>query len=317
MWALSPGALPLLSSHWTGHVYADYSPSLTLRLFCLKKRERWVWKCFPISERLCSKAEKRSTTSLTWFLCWSLHQLPIPTKKRALRQGKDWAFTQSSSFYKISIRPELSWNVSWPRKHRSWLKDTMIDGSNWPGGMRDGEHRWSRRQMPPFKKSFPRWVWLTQLSCYLGVFPPQFPFATWVKSCATTMQQDEDIQATTTVPEPEGSPVLCPSTVQLVQLELHLFQYLPYQISPLLVLPQWGTPLLSSLPAPHRKSRTVLPAAYLIIATRWPMLTPKRLRLGTNTALHRVMRICPNWYWRLDPALNNEGSNLLAPFQSN
>ena len=43
------------------------------------------------------------------------------------------------------------------------------------------------------------------------------------------------------------------------------------------------------------------------------MSAPKRLSLGVNTALHGAMKMCLNWYGRLDPALNNKGRDLLAP----
>ena len=41
------------------------------------------------------------------------------------------------------------------------------------------------------------------------------------------------------------------------------------------------------------------------------MLTPERPKLGVNTALHRAMRTCPNWYWELGSALNNNKSRNL------
>ena len=102
-----------------------------------------------------------------------------------------------------------------------------------------------------------------------------------------------------------------PQAVQFIHSELHHFQYLPYWISPWYALSWWGAHLLSSLLSLHRRSKTVLPAVHLtIITTRGPTLTPKRSKLGVNTALHRVMRTCPNWYQELVPALNNEGRNL-------
>ena len=75
---------------------------------------------------------------------------------------------------------------------------------------------------------------------------------------------------------------------------------------------------MSSLPSPCRKSRTTLLAVHsVIIMTRGPVLTPKRLRLGVNTAEHRVMRTCLNWYQKLGPALtNNNGRDLPAPLSS-
>ena len=96
-------------------------------------------------------------------------------------QMEDWAFSLPSSFYKIPIKPELSWNVSCSRKHRSRLNDTMISRSNRPGGTRGGDHRWLSRQIPPFKKYFPRQAWPTPSSYCLGAFHPQFPSATQVE----------------------------------------------------------------------------------------------------------------------------------------
>ena len=105
-----------------------------------------------------------------------------------------------------------------------------------------------------------------------------------------------------------------PQTVQFVKLELHLFQCLPFWISPLLVLPLLGTHLLDSLLTTHRKGGTTLLAAPSVInAITGPMKTLKRLRLGANTALHRVMKTHPNWYWRLGTVLNHKGRNLPVP----
>ena len=60
-------------------------------------------------------------------------------------------------------------------------KIQLFRGPNWPGGMRDSEHRWLKGQMPPFKRSFPGQAWLTWSSCCPGASPPWIPFATWVK----------------------------------------------------------------------------------------------------------------------------------------
>ena len=43
------------------------------------------------------------------------------------------------------------------------------------------------------------------------------------------------------------------------------------------------------------------------------MSVPKRWRLGVNAALYGATKTCLNWYQRQDPALNNEGRDLLAP----
>ena len=101
-----------------------------------------------------------------------------------------------------------------------------------------------------------------------------------------------------------------PQTVQFIKLRLHPLQCLPYFISPLLALPQLNAHLLDSLLGPHRKSRTTLPVSHSVInATSRPVSTPKRSGLGANTALHRAMRTCLNWHWRLGPALNPKGRN--------
>ena len=70
---------------------------------------------------------------------------------------------------------------------------------------------------------------------------------------------------------------------------------------------------------PHaEKSGTTPPVAPLLInTTSRPMSTPKMSRLGVPTALHRAMKICPHWSWRLGPAPNHRGRNLPVPFQSN
>ena len=139
---------------------------------------------FPHFQRPYGKAQKRITPPLTWsthqIYCWSLCQPLIPVKKRAPRQREDWAFTQPSSFYKMSSKPELSWTVTWARKHRSWFEDMTIDRLNRPGGMRGSKHRWLSRHMPPFKRYFSQ-ASLTLSSYCLGTCPLQFPFTTWAE----------------------------------------------------------------------------------------------------------------------------------------
>ena len=43
------------------------------------------------------------------------------------------------------------------------------------------------------------------------------------------------------------------------------------------------------------------------------MSAPKRSRLGVNTAPHGVMKTHLNWYWRLNPALNNGAGTCQPP----
>ena len=134
------------------------------------------------------------------------------------------------------------------------------------------------------------------------------------KALATTVQQREDIPVTTTHLSQRAHRPWPPQTVQLIKLGLHLFQCLPCWISPLLALPQLDAHLPDSLSAPHRKVGLLFQWHTSVInATSRPMSTPKRLRLGVNTALQRVMRTCPNWHWRLGPAPNHKGRNLPVP----
>ena len=238
---------------------------------------------------------------------------PIPIKKRVIRLRESQALTHPSSLYKMSIRPEVNWNASWPRKHRSLLNVMMINRSNWPGSMRDGKHRWLRRLMPPFKKS-------SQLSSanLIKLLPwcvsSTVPLHYMRDVLPTTTHYEEHIPSTITVPKPDSSPALGPSDSPACPTGTLPLPVPPYQLSLLLALPLWDTHLLSSLPVPPRKSGTALPVVHsAIIMTRGPMLTPKILRLGVNTALHMVMKTCPNWYQRPDLSLNNEGRNLPTP----
>ena len=139
-------------------------------------------KVFPPFPRGSMAKLRRGTLSLWSDFIVSAFNSPSSMSRRGHpRQREDWALTLPSSFHKIPIKQELSWNVSWSRKHRSWLKDMTIVGSNRPGGMRGGKHRWLSRQIPPFKRWFPRWAWLTLSSYCLGAYPLQFPSATWAE----------------------------------------------------------------------------------------------------------------------------------------
>ena len=79
---------------------------------------------------------------------------------------------------------------------------------------------------------------------------------------ATTMQQVKDVPVTIAVPELEGSQALNPQTVQLTKLRLCLFWYLPYWISPLLAVPQWG-PICWVHCQPTRKKQDWSPSSSL------------------------------------------------------
>ena len=100
MWAFSLGALPPPNSHWTSYVYADYSQSLTLRWSCLKKRERWGWKCFLISERLYGKAQKKSTV-LSDPISLSVPLLTPHTTMRALEHIRITVCTEDCNSFEM------------------------------------------------------------------------------------------------------------------------------------------------------------------------------------------------------------------------
>ena len=144
---------------------------------------------------------------------------------------------------------------------------------------------------------------------------PVVPLCYMNEALATSVQQDEDISVTTTVPKLEDSQAPDPSDSPACQtgtplLWMHPLLDIPFNGTP----PQLGAHLLDSLPAPHRESGTTLQAVPSMtnVISR-PMLTPRRLRSRANTALHRVMKTHPNWYWRLGPALNHKGRNLPVP----
>ena len=177
--------------------------------------------------------------------------------------------------------------------------------------MRNSKPRWPEKWTPPSWKSSLRQTQLTQSSYCPGASPLQFLFHYMNEVLATTVQWEEDIPMTTPVPELEGSRSQTPQTVQLITLGLHILHCLHCWISPSLALPWLDAHLWDSLLAPHRKSRTIPPAAYSVFSTTSrPVLTPKRSRLGANIVLYRVRRTHPHWHWRLGPALNHKGRNL-------
>ena len=71
-----------------------------------------------------------------------------PHQEEGTQTAERLGFHPALTLCKISIRPEPSWNVNYPRKHRVWLTDMTIGGSSWPGGMRDGKHKWPNMQAP-------------------------------------------------------------------------------------------------------------------------------------------------------------------------
>ena len=225
------GGASSTQSHWTSYVYAGCSPSLTLGCSCLEKRERWDWKCFPTSYMLHGKAQKRSTISLTWFCCQSLHQPLIPIKKRAPRLGGGSGFHQALKLLHDVNQARAQLECELAQENRSWLKDTTRGRSNWLGGMREGKHRWSSRQMPPFKRSFPRQAQLTLSGYCLGASSLQFPSAIWVECWPLTGNRMRTSQLPPLHLSLRAYRLQAPQAVQLMHPDLDHFQYLPYWIS--------------------------------------------------------------------------------------
>ena len=141
------------------------------------RRGKRGWKCTHIFQRFCRRVQRKNTAFLIWFLCWSPCQPLLHIQKRAPRwiesqaiiqpvprMGEGQAITQPPSFYRMSIKPELNWNISSSRRCRSWLKGINISKSNSPGGMHDSGHRWLTRLMSLSRRYFPRWVWQRLLS---------------------------------------------------------------------------------------------------------------------------------------------------------
>ena len=108
----------------------------------------------------------------------------------------------------------------------------IIGRSNRPGGMRGSKHGWLSRQMPPFKRYFPGWAWLTLSRYCLGAFLLLFPSTTWMECWPLLHNRMRTSQLQPLHPSLRAHQLQAPQAVQLINLELHHFQYLPYQISP-------------------------------------------------------------------------------------
>ena len=112
---------------------------------------------------------------------------------------------------------------------------------------------------------------------------------------AITVQQEKDVPVTITVPKPEGSQALDLSDSPACQTELHLFQCLPFWISPLLALPQGGHPFTGFIASPMQK--------------KWDHSSSGTL----GDQCDKQTCVNSHCYRRLDPALNHKGRNLPAP----
>ena len=132
---------------------------------------------------------------------------------------------------------------------------------------------------------------------------------------AMAIKQDEDIPATTSVSEPEGSTALgCSSSPAHPTGTPPLVPLLPD-------IPFVGTTLLWCLFPEFTAGPTQTKWDHSSSGSldshqkRGPMSASKKFRLKVSTTLSRMMNTHLNWHQRQDLALlNNGGRSLLAPF---
>ena len=200
------------------------------------------------------------------------------------------------------------------QKAQRLVQDMMISRSSLPGSKRDSEHRWLKRQTPPFRRSFLRWAWLPRSSCCPGASPPHFAFTTFMKHWPPPCNRKRTSPQLSLYPHWRTHRLLTPSDSPAHQTGTPCLPVPPFLDMPFVGTLSVGVPFWGSVLAPHRKSRTTSPAVPSVInVTSGPMSIPKRLRLGVNAALHRAMKTCPTWYQRLNPALNLKSRSLPIP----
>ena len=233
----------------------------------------------PSTWRLCGKALRRSITSLTQYHYWSpcgshLHLEESSQMEEGLGFSPALKQLQGINQARVQLEWELAHEAQGlAREYEDWQIRLAR-------GMRNGKPTWPKRQMLPSRRSSLMQAQPTQSSCYPHVSPLQFPMLHGLSTdhhCATG-RGCPNIYHCTWAGGLTGS--CTPQTVQLVKLELHLFQCLP-----LLGIPFVGTPLsrvpISSIHwlAPCRKSGTALPAAPSVInATQWTCVNSQRGR---------------------------------------
>ena len=132
------------------------------------------------------------------------------------------------------------------------------------------------------------------------------------EALATTTQQGKGALATAVVPELEDSPAPgSPSSPACLAST-------PPSPAPLLPdLPFVGTPHgvpILQVHCWHLTEKVGPLPQWLTWWSSWQedLCWFPRGGFRVNTVLHGAMKTCLNWYWRLDPALNNESRNLLA-----
>ena len=221
-------------------------------------------KGFPhFCKRLYGKAQKRSTASLILILLLvSSSVLSSPSRREHPRQREDLGFQlspQASTRCQSSQSSAGVWTG--PGTHRSWLKDmTMVGRSNWAGDMGEAA---SMQMVEQADATFQEVFSQVRLADSIRILPwcvssIALPLCYMSRVLATTMQQDEDILATTTASEPEGSLAPGPSSSPACPPRT-----LPLPVPPLPDIPFVGTPTVGCLFAeflaiPTQKSGTAL-----------------------------------------------------------
>ena len=167
--------------------------------------------------------------------------------------------------------------------------------------------------MPPFKKSFLLIHLTDSIKLLTWCVSSAVLFHYMSETLATAMQLGKNVQSIAAASKPEGSPALDPSS-SLVHPTGTSPPLKPLLLDiPVVGTPPVGHPFLGFIADPYPKRwATLLVLHLVIIVTRGPISASQRLRLKVNTALLRVKKTHPIWYWRLDLVLNNE-----SPIQSN
>ena len=204
MWALFPGVLHLPNSHWTGYTFAGYSLTLTLRWSCYRRREKRGWRYTSSSGRLCGRAQRRSTASLTWYHCQSSH-CPLFSSRRGSQMEEGSVFhptlkqLQGINQARAQLECELAkeaWGLAW--RYDDWQIKLARKHERWQAQMAEGADT-------TFQEVFCQVSATNLIKLLPWCISSTVPLHYISKVLATTAQQEEDIPATITVPELQGS----------------------------------------------------------------------------------------------------------------
>ena len=147
------GALPQCNSHWTGCICASYFLSAGLMYFYHMSSGKRGWRHTLISQSSYGMVRKKDMIFsdpifMSVYLPTSPPQLEEDTQTEG---GSDshpassqteggQATTHLSNSYRTTTRPDLNWNMSSSKRHRSWIKGTNLSKLNRPRGMQEGRH---------------------------------------------------------------------------------------------------------------------------------------------------------------------------------